>query len=120
MRLDHDVLPHGLEHAEREKTPVVARLQADLPVWARVKETGVNTTEPCRQYTLTLGQALMPAGWSVERRIMRHACGPSRNHSDSSSFCRRAFHQALAHSGLQSFPAREMTSIGNNSRALNA
>ena len=74
MRLDHDVLPHGLEHAEREKTPVVARLQADLPVWARVKETGVNTTEPCRQYTLTLGQALMPAGWSVERRIMRHAC----------------------------------------------
>ena len=27
-------------------------------------------------HTLTLGQALMPAGLFVEGRIMRHACGP--------------------------------------------
>ena len=29
-------------------------------------------------HTLTLGQALMPAGLPFERRIMRHACGPRR------------------------------------------
>ena len=29
-------------------------------------------------HTLTLGEALMPAGLSVEGRIMRHACGPRR------------------------------------------
>ena len=29
-------------------------------------------------HTLTLGQALMPAGLPVEGRIMRHACGPRR------------------------------------------
>ena len=29
-------------------------------------------------HTLTLGQALMPAGLSVEGRIMRYACGPRR------------------------------------------
>ena len=29
-------------------------------------------------HTLTLGQALMPAGLSAEGRIMRYACGPRR------------------------------------------
>ena len=29
-------------------------------------------------HTLTLGQALMPAGLSVEGRVIRHACGPRR------------------------------------------
>ena len=29
-------------------------------------------------HTLTLGQALMPAGLSVEGRIMHHACDPRR------------------------------------------
>ena len=29
-------------------------------------------------HTLTLGQALMPAGLPVEERIMHHACGPRR------------------------------------------
>ena len=29
-------------------------------------------------HTLALGQALMPAGLSVEGRFMRHACGPRR------------------------------------------
>ena len=29
-------------------------------------------------HTLTLGQALMPAGLSVEGRFMCHACGPRR------------------------------------------
>ena len=39
---------------------------------------GAGIYEKKAPHTLTLGQALMPAGLSVEGRIVRHACGSRR------------------------------------------
>ena len=58
------------------------RLGWSLPALGESVCMAFHSLRACRRnellHTLTLGQALMPAGLSVEGRIIRHACGPRR------------------------------------------